>query len=73
VLAEDESLHRSGLADHARTIDGGRDVADAAHDAGIAEGRAQGLVLQHAVLERDDRRLRPDQRLDLGERSLGVP
>jgi hypothetical protein len=72
-LAEQQPLHGPGLADHARRGDGGGDVADAAHDLARVEGGAQGPVLQHAVLERDHRRVRSHQGTDLRQRLFGVP
>src|SRR5665213_1935388 len=54
-LAEQQPLHRTGLANDARTIDRGRDITDAAHDLGRIILGTQIVVFQHAVLKRDDR------------------
>ena len=50
-----------------------RAAFDPAQIMGGVVGRAQVLVLQNAVLERDDRRAGPDQGADLLQRRLGVP
>jgi hypothetical protein len=72
-LAEQQPLHRPGLADHPGRCDRRRDIADTAHQLARIERGAQVLVLQHPVLERDDGRVRPHQRADLRDRLLGVP
>ena len=51
----------------------GADIGDAAHQRLVAEDRAQHVVLLHAVLERDDPGLGPDDREELARRVLGVP
>jgi hypothetical protein len=48
------------LVDHARPGDVGRDVADAAHHRLLAELAPQHVVLDHAVLQRQDRGVRSD-------------
>ena len=72
-LAEHQALQRADPRDDAGLCDRRRDIADPAHDPLGTEGFGQHLVLEHAVLERDHHRVRPDHRLDLGERLLGVP
>src|SRR6185437_8003915 len=72
-LAEYQPLHRAGLADHTRAADRGCDVADATHDLLWIVMLAQIVVLEHAVLERDDRGVRSHHWPDLLQHRFGVP
>jgi hypothetical protein len=48
-------------------------MGDAAHDRTIAEDRPQQVVLLHAILERNDARLRSHDRKERTGRTFGVP
>jgi hypothetical protein len=73
VFSHHEALQRSGLRDHAGPTDGGADIGDAAHDCLIAQDRPQQVVLLHAILERDDARLRSHDWKERTGCTLGVP
>jgi len=70
---EQQTLHGSGLTDHGRPIDGGGYITDPAHDAGRVERVAKIPIFEHAVLERDHRRVWPDDRFYLLDRCRSIP
>ena len=72
-LAKQQPLHRPGLADDTRAVNGRRNVGHPAHDVRRVINRSQILVFQYTVLKRDDRRAGTHQRANLAQRRLGVP
>ena len=72
-FADGEHGHGAGVADDAGLLDHRRDVGDAAQRALLAVGLGDGVDRDHAVLERDDRGVGPDQRLRVAQRVFGGP
>ena len=73
-FAEHQALQRPGTADDTGTRDRSRNIAcPPSVDPLRAEGVGEVVVLEYAVLERDHHGLRTHDRLDLGERRLGIP
>ena len=73
VLAENQLLHGAGMANDARLRDLCRDVAGAAHHRALAQDIAQDIVLADAVLQRNDRRSRADERSHSLRCRFGIP
>ena len=73
VFALHDALHGAGLVNHTGTGDIRSDISHTAHHRGITQFAAQDVVLDHAVLQRQHARIRPDQRPDGARRRLGVP
>ena len=73
VFAEHDPLERTDLAYHARTRDRRADVRDAAHERVRTEHVSQDVVLDDAVLEREHRRVRTDERPRAARRGFRVP
>jgi len=61
------------VGDEARFRDGGRDVADAAHDSVCSNLGPQEFVLLHAVLKRDDGGAASRNGLQRSRDLLGIP
>ena len=72
-LAKGHLLIGAGLADHPRRDDRAGDEGGAAHHRVAPEDRDQPLVRVDAVLQRNDRGLRPDDRADLLAGALDIP
>src|SRR5262249_305095 len=72
-LAEDHAHGGADLVDHAGLDDGSRELRDTAHYSLTAEDRDQPVGGVDAVLQRDDRSVGADQRLDMRARALAVP
>ena len=72
-LAEHQAHESAGLTDHPRLGNGGADLRHAAHHGVLAEDGNQPLAGVDPVLQRDDRRVGPDERPDGGAGTLHVP